>query len=50
MRRWMEELLSRCGVHKLNYRVPTKVLADKHNFYHSIVNVKNTNITDAEIK
>lgn len=37
-------------MHKLNYRVPTEVLADKHNFYHSIVNVKNTNITDAEIK
>ena len=39
----MEELLSRCGVHKLNYRVPTGVLADKNNFYHSIVNIKNTN-------
>ena len=48
--RWMEELQSRCGVHKLNYRVPTEVLADKHNFYHSIVNVKNTNITNADIK
>ena len=46
----MAELMSRCGVHKLNDRVPTEVLADKHNFYHSIVNVKNTNITDAEIK
>jgi hypothetical protein len=47
---WMAELMSRCGVHKLNYRVLTKVLADKNNFYHSIVNVKNTKITDADIK
>ena len=38
--KWMKELQSRCGLHKLNYRVPAEVLANNNNFYHSIVNVK----------
>lgn len=39
--KWMAELKSRCNLHKLNYRVPAEVLANKNNFYHSIVNVNN---------
>lgn len=39
--KWMAELQSSCGLHKLNYRVPAEVLANKNNFYHSIVNVNN---------
>ena len=39
--KWMVELKSRCNLHKLNYRVSAEMLANKNNFYHSIVNVNN---------
>ena len=36
--KWMQELLSRCCFHKLNYRVGKKVVSKRNSFYHEIIN------------